>query len=134
MFIAFPVQPMRCFLPAKTIGHPVEKSEGSELFAHSRACSYRRNGPPADRDIDISRPRRRRLVDEVHALTVRRHVVPRTPIVPAVSSTEHPPKVRSSTTWLGRGSSVASSANASFSATTSTAGAEAVSGDNPSTP
>ena len=48
-----------------------------------------------------------------------------TPSVSAVSSTENPPKNRSSTTWLGRGSIVASSASASFKATTSTPGAGA---------
>ena len=48
-----------------------------------------------------------------------------TPSVSAVSSTENPPKNRNSTTWLGRGSSVASSASASFRATTSTPSAGA---------
>lgn len=36
--------------------------------------------PPADRDVDIARPGRRRPVDEVHALTVGRHVVVRAPV------------------------------------------------------
>ena len=48
-----------------------------------------------------------------------------TPSASAASSTENPPKNRSSTTWLGRGSIIASSAKASFKATTSTPGAGA---------
>ena len=36
--------------------------------------------PPPDHDMDVARPRRRRPVDEVHALPVWRHVVLRAPV------------------------------------------------------
>ena len=49
-----------------------------------------------------------------------------TPTASAVSSTENPPKNRSSTTWLARGADSASKASASWRATTSTPGVGAM--------